>query len=103
MRQDEATKLSAECDAMVVIGGKHSANSVHLAEICSRICDNVQFVKNAGELDMDRLASVDTVGVTAGASAPSWIIKEVSNKMSEEIKIDETTVDVKEKSFDEML
>ena len=52
---------------------------------------------------MDRLASVDTVGVTAGASAPSWIIKEVSNKMSEEIKIDETTVDVKEKSFDEML
>ena len=103
MRQDEATKLSAECDAMVVIGGKHSANSVHLAEICSRICDNVQFVNNAGELDMDRLASVDTVGVTAGASAPSWIIKEVSNKMSEEIKIDETTVDVKEKSFDEML
>lgn len=103
MRQEEATKLSAECDAMVVIGGKHSANSVHLAEICRRYCDNVQFVNNAGELDTDKLAAANTVGVTAGASAPSWIIKEVSNKMNEEIKIDETAVEEKEKSFDEML
>lgn len=103
MRQEEAAKLSAECDAMVVIGGKHSANSVHLAEICRRYCDNVQFVNNAGELDTDRLSTANTVGVTAGASAPSWIIKEVSNKMNEELKIDETAVEEKEKSFDEML
>lgn len=103
MRQEEATKLSAECDAMVVIGGRHSANSVHLSEICRRYCDDVQFVNNAGELDTDKLAHADTVGVTAGASAPSWIIKEVSNKMNEEIKIDETAVEEKEKSFDEML
>ncbi|MDO4815415.1 MAG: bifunctional 4-hydroxy-3-methylbut-2-enyl diphosphate reductase/30S ribosomal protein S1 [Bacillota bacterium] len=102
-RQDEASKLSAKCDAMVVIGGKHSANSVHLAEICRESCDNVQFINNADELDMDMLAAADTVGITAGASAPSWIIKEVSNKMSEEIKIDETAVEEKEMSFDEML
>ena len=100
-RQDEASKLSARCDAMVVIGGKHSANSVHLAEICREACNNVQFINNADELNLCELANADTVGVTAGASAPSWIIKEVSKKMSEEIKIEETAVE--EKSFDELL
>ena len=103
MRQEEASKLSAECDAMVVIGGRHSANSVHLAEICRQGCDNVQFIKNAEEIDMDRLKNARTVGITAGASAPVWIIKEVSNKMSEEIKIDATAAEEKEMSFDEML
>ena len=103
MRQKEAAKLSAECDAMVVIGGRHSANSVHLAEICRQECDNVQFVNNAEEVDMDRLKNARTVGVTAGASAPAWIIKEVSNKMSEEIKIDAAAAEEKEMSFDEML
>ena len=107
-RQEDASKLSAKCDAMVVIGGKHSANSVHLAEICREACANVQFINNADELDMDTLKAAHTVGVTAGASAPSWIIKEVSNKMSEEIrneeiKIDETAGEEKELSFDEML
>ena len=103
MRQKEAAKLSAESDAMVVIGGRHSANSVHLAEICRQECDNVQFVNNAEEVDMDRLKNARTVGVTAGASAPAWIIKEVSNKMSEEIKIDAAAAEEKEMSFDEML
>ena len=103
MRQNEASKLSAECDAMVVIGGKHSANSVHLAEICREACENVQFINNADELDMDKLTAADRVGITAGASAPSWIIKEVSVKMSEEIKIEEAAVEEKEMSFDEML
>ena len=103
MRQKEAAKLSVECDAMVVIGGRHSANSVHLAEICRQECDNVQFVNNAEEVDLDRLKNARTVGVTAGASAPAWIIKEVSNKMSEEIKIDAAAAEEKEMSFDEML
>ena len=103
MRQEEAAKLAAECDAMVVIGGKHSANSVHLSVICSEVCPNVQFIENAGELDMDRLKSADTVGITAGASTPAWIIKEVSNTMSEEIKTDAIPAEEKEMSFDEML
>ncbi len=103
MRQEEASKLSAECDAMVVIGGKHSANSVHLAEICRQFCDNVQFINKADEIEMDKLKTAKTVGITAGASAPAWIIKEVSNKMSEEIKIDATAAEEKEMSFDEML
>ena len=103
MRQEEAAKIAASCDAMVVIGGKHSANSVHLAEICRRECDNVQFISRADELDTDRLSGAESAGVTAGASTPSWIIKEVSNKMSEEIKIDAAAAEEKELSFDEML
>ena len=102
MRQEEAAKLAVECDAMVVIGGKHSANSVHLSEICSNFCSNVQFIENSEQLDMESLRNVKTVGVTAGASTPAWIIKEVSNKMSEEIKID-AAAEEKEMSFDEML
>ena len=103
MRQEEAAKIAALCGAMVVIGGEHSANSVHLAEICRRECDNVQFISKADELDMDRLSGVESVGITAGASTPSWIIKEVSNKMSEEIKIDAAAAEEREMSFDEML
>ena len=102
MRQEEAAKLAAQCDAMVVIGGKHSANSVHLAEICRRECEEVQFIENTDELDTDRLKTAVSVGVTAGASTPAWIIKEVSKKMSEEIKID-AAAEEKEMSFDEML
>ena len=101
-RQEEARRLASECGAMVVIGGRHSANSMHLAEICSAVCPNVQFIEGSGELDTDRLRDTDTVGVTAGASTPAWIIKEVRNKMSDEIKIEESTVE-KEQSFDEML
>ena len=103
MRQEEAAKIAALCGAMVVIGGEHSANSVHLAEICRRECDNVQFISKADGLDMDRLSGVESVGITAGASTPSWIIKEVSNKMSEEIKIDAAAAEEREMSFDEML
>ena len=101
-RQEEAAKLASECDAMVVIGGRHSANSVHLAQICQEHCANVQFIESALELNLDRLKNADIVGLTAGASTPAWIIKEVRNKMSDEIKIEETAVE-KEMSFDEML
>ncbi|MBQ7895591.1 MAG: 4-hydroxy-3-methylbut-2-enyl diphosphate reductase, partial [Oscillospiraceae bacterium] len=101
-RQDEAASLSAKCDAMVVIGGKHSANSVHLAQICGEKCGNVQFIERTNELDLDKLIDADVVGLTAGASTPAWIIKEVRNNMSDVIKVEESAVE-KEMSFDEML
>ena len=101
-RQEEAARLAADCDAMVVIGGRHSANSVHLAMICREHCPNVQFIERTEELELDKLENADVVGLTAGASTPAWIIKEVRNKMSDEIKVEESTVE-KEMSFDEML
>ena len=101
-RQEEAASLAAVCDAMVVIGGKHSANSIHLAQICAEHCANVQFIEHTDELDLDRLQKADTVGLTAGASTPAWIIKEVRNKMSDEIKVEESKVE-EEVSFGELL
>ena len=107
-RQEEAKALSSQCGAMVVIGGKHSANSLHLAEICSSACPLVRFIERSDELDLSELREIDVVGITAGASTPAWIIKEVRNKMSDEIKMEESTIEKveaveKEQSFDEML
>lgn len=93
IRQSEAAKLSEKCDAMVVIGARHSANSVHLAEICAGHCSNVQFISSVDELDLAALETADTIGITAGASTPLWIIKEVKQTMTDEIKIEETTAD----------
>ena len=76
-RQNEARTLAKECGAMIVIGAKHSANSRHLNEICRENCGNVQFIENASQLDCSTLKNVHTVGLTAGASVPSWIIQEV--------------------------
>ena len=87
--QEEAAALSRQCDAMVIIGGRRSANSLHLAEICRNNCENVQFIERAEELDLSILKESPIVGLTAGASTPAGIIKEVVNKMSEEIKVEE--------------
>ncbi len=114
IRQREAAELSKFCDAMVVIGARHSANSVHLAEICSEHCANVQFISCASELDIQALEKANTIGLTAGASTPSWIIKEVRQTMTDEIKVEEATaeqvtpetaaaVSESEMSFDQML
>ena len=88
-RQEEAAALSQVCDAMVVIGGRHSANSLHLAEICRQSCENVQFIERPEELDFSIIKQSPVVGLTAGASTPAWIIKEVRNKMSDEIRVEE--------------
>ena len=103
-RQTEAAELASQCEAMVVIGGKHSANSIHLAKICAEHCDRVEFIESADELDLSALKDCETIGLTAGASTPAWIIKEVRNKMDElnEIKVEEAP-EQKELSFDEML
>ena len=100
-RQQEAAKLAAQCDAMIVIGDRSSANTKRLAEICAEHCGKVIFAQSALELDLSELDGVTLLGVTAGASAPAWIIKEAYNKMTEEIKTMEITPE--EESFDALL
>ena len=91
IRQEEAERLSKECNLMLVVGGAHSSNSKKLADICSANCPTC-FVENASELDRDRLLSLLSsnndvkIGITAGASTPAYIIKEVHRIMSEIIK-----------------
>ena len=95
-RQEEAHQLAAQCDKMVVIGDGKSSNTKRLAEICRESCPDVQLIERASDLDLSRLAQAEVVGITAGASTPAWIIKEVCDKMSEEI------MEI-EKSFAELL
>ena len=92
-RQKEATGLSAICDAMLVVGDRSSANTRRLAEICAGCCPKVIFAETASELNLSDLKDVRTLGVTAGASTPAWIIKEVCAKMTDELKIEETKVE----------
>jgi 4-hydroxy-3-methylbut-2-enyl diphosphate reductase len=75
---------------MIVIGDHQSSNTRHLAELCQESCDRVIWIEGADELSMQEIADVAFVGITAGASTPGWIIKEVKDKMSEEIKIEES-------------
>lgn len=98
-RQKEAGELSRICDAMVVVGDSKSSNTKRLAMICRQACSNVALVEDAGELDSSHFSNVQSVGITAGASTPSWIIKEVNNKMSEEIKVETA----QEENFAELL
>ena len=90
-RQEEAERLAKRSDAMVVIGGKNSANTLELANICRKFCPKVWLAESAEDLPLpEELRKNDVIGVTAGASAPAWIIKEVRDKMNDETKEMET-------------
>ena len=75
---------------MIVIGDKKSSNTKRLYEISRTLCPYVLLVEDATELNAAKpdLTRAENIGITAGASTPAWIIKEVSNMMSEEIKIE---------------
>ena len=64
---------------MIVIGGAHSSNSRKLYDICKRRCGKTYFIQTLDDLKMDIDASVNLVGITAGASTPKNIIEEVQN------------------------
>ena len=80
-RQTEAAAIAGDSDAMIVIGGKHSSNTQKLYEICSRECHNTYYIQTLDDFDMNQLRSVETVGITAGASTPNKIIEEVQNNV----------------------
>ncbi|MBR2635952.1 MAG: bifunctional 4-hydroxy-3-methylbut-2-enyl diphosphate reductase/30S ribosomal protein S1 [Oscillospiraceae bacterium] len=82
MRQQEAIVLAKESDYMVVIGGKNSSNTRKLAEICQGYCETFH-IERAEELPKFDLSTSFVIGVTAGASTPACIIKEVQETMSE--------------------
>lgn len=82
-RQLEAEKLAKESDIMVVVGSRHSSNTSKLYEICSKYCPKTYIIEKFGDLPPIDIKSVNTLGITAGASTPDWIIKEVIEKMEE--------------------
>jgi len=80
-RQTEARSIAEEVDAMIVIGDKHSSNTQKLFEICKGACKDTYYIQTLDDLDLNQLGSVETVGITAGASTPNNIIEEVQNNV----------------------
>lgn len=80
-RQQAAAELAGQVDAIVVIGGRNSANTTHLAEICAAECPRTHHIESAAELDPAWFAGCTSVGVTAGASTPDDQIDEVVQRL----------------------
>ena len=92
-RQQSAVRLAEKSDLMIVIGGKRSSNTAKLYDICREHCKACILISDAGELERENipeklreLGENFNIGITAGASTPAYIIKEVQNHMSEIIK-----------------
>ena len=96
-RQRETVELAKKADIMVVVGGKNSSNTKKLFDICRLNCNKTLWVEEANELSSDIFAGYNYIGITAGASTPDWIVKEVLEYMSEMVKQGEST------EFEDML
>ena len=81
-RQNDVRKLAEETDVTVVVGGKNSANTNRLAEISREMGQPTFFVEGYSELDLEKLSQYDSIGVTAGASTPQWVIKGIVDVIS---------------------
>ena len=82
-RQAEAKEVASKVDAMIVIGGKNSSNTQKLYEICKKECENTHYIQTLGDFNPECVSSVSSVGITAGASTPNYIIEEVHTVMAE--------------------
>jgi 4-hydroxy-3-methylbut-2-enyl diphosphate reductase len=81
VRQDEAKILARKVDCMVVIGGYNSANTRRLAEICMELQPRTHHVETADQLSVEWFSGIKSVGITAGASTPKWLIDEVVERI----------------------
>jgi 4-hydroxy-3-methylbut-2-enyl diphosphate reductase len=100
LRQKEAVQLAENCDIMIVVGGKTSSNTAKLRDVCQRHCPAF-LIESAGDLKNIDIMSNARVGLTAGASTPARIIKEVQETMSDFMNVN--TVDGDDISFEEGL
>lgn len=83
VRQSESVEIAMEVDCMIVVGGRNSANTNRLAEICRSIQSKTHHIEVAEELKADWFVGIDKTGVTAGASTPTWIIDDVIKRIDE--------------------
>jgi 4-hydroxy-3-methylbut-2-enyl diphosphate reductase len=86
VRQSSAKRLAEDADIMFVIGGHNSANTTRLAEICAATNTPTYHIETAAEIEKEWLSGKNKVGITAGASTPDWLIREVIQLMNEENK-----------------
>ena len=101
-RQTEAVKISQNVDKMLVIGDKGSSNTQKLYEICRKNCRNTYYIETIEDLVLNNCKFNDKIGITAGASTPPAIIKEVITTMSEMDGV-KNTMEGEELTFEQML
>ena len=81
-RQEDVRMLAEQTDASVVVGGRNSANTQRLADISRGLGQPTFLIEDSSELDMEELSAYNEIGVTAGASTPTWVIQQVVDTIS---------------------
>jgi 4-hydroxy-3-methylbut-2-en-1-yl diphosphate reductase len=92
-RQGAVKAIAAECDRMLVIGAPNSSNSLRLAEVAQRLGVQARLIESAADIDWDWLGAPKTVGVTAGASAPEVLVREVLDALRSRFNVREEVAD----------
>ncbi len=98
-RQEAVKAIAAECDLLLVIGAPNSSNSLRLVEVAERMGTRSRLIQRANEIDPEWLEGVNTLGLTAGASAPEVLVREVVAKVGELRTISEETVTTAEEKM----
>ncbi len=92
-RQAAVKAIAPECDRMLVIGSPNSSNSLRLAEVAERLDVPARLIERASEIDWDWLGEPGTLGITAGASAPELLVREVIDALAERFHVTEEIAD----------
>ncbi|MCP1470657.1 4-hydroxy-3-methylbut-2-enyl diphosphate reductase [Sphingobium sp. OAS761] len=92
-RQTAVKAIAAQCDAVYVIGAPNSSNSLRLVEVSEREGTPARLIQRADEIDFEWLATVRTLGLTAGASAPEILVREVVTRIGERYQVEERQVE----------
>jgi 4-hydroxy-3-methylbut-2-enyl diphosphate reductase len=98
-RQTAVKAIAARCDALYVIGAPNSSNSLRLVEVAEREGTPARLIQRADEIDFDWLAGVGTLGLTAGASAPEVLVREVVDAIAARFAVSEEQVETARESI----
>jgi 4-hydroxy-3-methylbut-2-enyl diphosphate reductase len=98
-RQEAVKAMAPGCDLVLVIGAPNSSNSLRLVEVAERMGTSARLIQRASEIDPAWLDGVGTVGVTAGASAPEVLVREVVDRLGEWRAVQESQVRTREEKM----
>ena len=98
-RQAAVKQIAAKCDLVLVIGAPNSSNSLRLVEVAERLGTNARLIQRADEIDPAWLEGVGTIGLTAGASAPAQLVREVVDRLCDWRLVDEEVITATEENM----